>query len=86
MQNFYDWFDWKHVQQNTSTNTNKYLKNPVFRYITPFKKSFACGLFHANFLFGLAFYPDNEGEMSFRSIGLLSRDYTELYPWRHNSL
>jgi hypothetical protein len=36
----------------------------------------------AGFLLGLFFYPEDGGDMSLRNIGLLSTDYTALYPRR----
>jgi hypothetical protein len=45
------------------------------------EKISACFLFHAGFLFGLFFKPEEGGNMSFR----LSLDFMALYPKRQTS-
>jgi hypothetical protein len=42
-------------------------------------------LFHSGFLFSLFFDPEDGGDMFVRNIGLLSTDYTTLFPRRQNS-
>jgi hypothetical protein len=42
----------------------------------------ACYLFHAGFLLGLFFGPEDEGDMFLRNVGQILTDYTALYPRR----
>jgi hypothetical protein len=42
-------------------------------------------MLHVGFLLGLLFDPENGGVMFLQNVGLLSLDYTALYPRRHNS-
>jgi hypothetical protein len=67
------------------------VKNSVFLDITPFSlvkvNRFVALLttqFHAGFLLGLFFYPEDEGEIFLRNVSLLSMDYTASYPRKHN--
>jgi hypothetical protein len=41
--------------------------------------------FHAGFLLGLVFDPEDGGDMLMRNVGCLSTDYTALYPRKQNS-
>jgi hypothetical protein len=49
------------------------------------RQSFACSLFHAGFLLGLLFNPEDWGDMLPWNAGWLSMDCTALYPKRQNS-
>jgi hypothetical protein len=49
-------------------------------------KSLFATYFHAGFLLGLFFDPEDGGEMFLRNVSLLSKDYTALYPiWQNSS-
>jgi hypothetical protein len=40
--------------------------------------------FHAGFLLGLFFRPEDGGDIFLRNVGLILTDYTALYPRRYN--
>jgi hypothetical protein len=42
--------------------------------------------FHAGFLLGLFYNPEDEADMFLRNVGWLPTDYKALYPRRQNSL
>jgi hypothetical protein len=44
------------------------------------KQNTICCLLHVDFLLGLFFDTEDEGDMFLRNVGLLSVDYTALYP------
>jgi hypothetical protein len=53
------------------------------KHVTSTSKLSTC--YHAAFLLGLFFDPEDGSDMLLRNVGLLSTDYTALYPRRQNS-
>jgi hypothetical protein len=47
---------------------------------------YACYIFHAGFLLGLFFEPEDTGDLFLRNVGWLSTDSTVLYPRRYYPL
>jgi hypothetical protein len=57
-------------------------KTSIFWDITPCSPRKIKRLLYAGFLFGIFFEPEDGGDMFLRIMGLLSTDYTALYPRR----
>jgi hypothetical protein len=52
----------------------------IFRVEEQAKLGSVCYLLHSNFLLGSFYGPEDGGDIFLRNIGLLSMDYTALYP------
>jgi hypothetical protein len=76
----------------SEVRTATVMKISIYRLITPcspLKVNRRLALlvicFHAGFLLGLFFNPENGGDMFLRNFGWFSTDYKALYSWRQNS-
>jgi hypothetical protein len=76
----------RNISPPSSGSKNKLSKKPAWKQAASTARVLLATSFHAGFLLGLFFDPEDGGDMFLRNVGWLLTDYTALYPRRQTLL